>query len=52
MKRIDLVVYSVIALTLAACSGAPVWNASVFPQQPEYGMGGNTQTAQAEAAKK
>lgn len=51
MKRMQWVAFGVIALTLAACSGAPTWNTAVFPQQPEYGTG-KTQTAQADAARK
>ena len=40
MKRI--VALGFTALMLAGCAGGPVWNETVFPQQPEYGMAPGT----------
>jgi hypothetical protein len=47
MNRTKLFALAVVAVALAACSGAPSWNEAVFPNQPEYGAA-NTQTAKAE----
>ena len=36
MKKI--VALGWMALALAGCAGDPVWNNSVFPPEPQYGM--------------
>jgi hypothetical protein len=48
MKKI--VAASLVALGLVGCAGAPAWNTSQFPPQPEYGM--STAVVKAEAPAK
>jgi len=47
MNKLNVATAALLALTVAACSGAPTWNTSVFPQEPQYGTGGAKAEAEA-----